>query len=400
MLLQNKITSDLKRAKDSESDHEYDYSTLIEKQVIRAVKAGARSFSEVCLASNGAFPTDVFATIQRLELSDKILVADRLVKHEQSNYEWPEPSPVDYEWRFTRKTAETLATTSMEFGHRILCIGTPTVFRNLILRGADAHLLDRNPLIADAFRRLPKERIHIADISESHRFSNLGGFDVVVMDPPWYPTYVNYWVSIASSILVSNGTIILTLFPELTRPDARLQRAMLLSNLDQFGTYEVIQQNISYETPLFERETLSAVGVPALPVWRTADLVILQIRPSRSSLFAAPAPNEFQWDRFLFGTQVVAVRKTSEESRPISVSSPYEDLSYLLRSVSTRDPVRSTIDLWTSRNRVAKVAGQRRISEFLRILESGIPCREAISHISTNSEEQTALETIVALIGW
>src|SRR5260370_40695160 len=109
---------------------ETDYFTLIEKTVVRAVQQGAQSFSEVCLASKGAFPSDVLTAIQRLDLSEEVLtpkISRRFLDtHILVEDCWPEPSPVDYEWRFTYETAEKIAKTALEYCQRILCFGDPT----------------------------------------------------------------------------------------------------------------------------------------------------------------------------------------------------------------------------------------------------------------------------------
>lgn len=377
-----------------------DYDTLIERSVVMAVQQGARSFSEICLATRGAFPADVLAALRRLGFDDELFpdISARTLNELHENW-WPEPSPVDYEWRFTFETAQSIATIALGFGQRVLCLGTPTVFRSLFLRGTDTDLVDRNPLIVRALSSVPTERIHIADIS-NYSLDSERSFDVIVMDPPWYPDHVRHWLSIASEVVSDEGTIIFTLFPELTRPGAELERAVLLSGLAKIGTYEVSPGSVSYVTPLFERETLSALGVPPLPQWRTADLVTLRVSPTRDRLEPTAPPSEFEWEHFLFGTQVVAIKRVLSDTKPITVASPYDDRAFLLRSVSSRDPVRSTIGLWTSRNRVARLTGNARIAQFLRALEHGVTCDHAIDQIAETKEESAALEMIVALIGW
>ncbi|MDX6383545.1 MAG: hypothetical protein QOK48_1118 [Blastocatellia bacterium] len=381
---------------------ELNYATSIEEAVKRAVMLGAQSFSEICLASRGAFPVDVFLALQRLDLSEEVLKQDIshciLNKHKVVEDWWPEPSPANHEWRFTHETAERIADTALDCGQRILCLGTPTVFRSLIFRGADARLVDRNPFVRNALPYVPRDRILIADICDRASISGSDRFDVVVMDPPWYPAHVNYWLGVAGELLRDRGTIIVPLFPELTRPFATSERNAILDNLAEFGTYHVALEKIWYETPLFERETLAMLGVPPLPLWRVADLVTLSLNSSTRSLDLV-APIEDDWFHFLFGTQTVAIKK-SENADPIRLSAPYEDFTFLLRSVSSREPVRAAIGLWTSRNRVARVTGNARIAHFLKKLEMGSTCRIAMAEVAKDVEEISALEMVVALIGW
>jgi len=378
------------------------YAILLDKTVLRAARLGAPSFLEITLACKGAFPSDVWSAIKRLNLIEAVITSKSarriLDTHRMLEDWWPEPSPVNYEWRFTCETAEDIAQTALEYGRRILCLGTPTVFRNLVFRGADAYLVDRNPFIATSLQSVSKDRIVIADVSDRRRISALNRFDVVVMDPPWYPAHINYWLNIARELVASTGTILLTLFPELTRPSARSERTALLERLGDFGVYEFAPRKVSYETPLFERETLSALGVPPLPVWRTGELLALSVSSS-SPAFDAAAPTEDEWGYFLFGTQVVGLRKSTSDAENITVSAPYEDFTFLLRSVSTRDPIRPIIGLWTSRNRVAKLTGSARIGQFLKTLQSGVACQIAIDQTAMDSQESAALKMLVALIG-
>jgi hypothetical protein len=228
----------------------------------------------------------------------------------------------------------------------------------------------------------------------------LGGrkFPVIVMDPPWYVSHFKFWLGKAATIAAANAAVLTPVFPELVRPQAVAETSYLRRTLEQLGCVQFVPESVSYETPFFEREALLALRIPELPSWRVADLAILRIAGLKQVI--ADPPPESAWDRFLFGSQVIGLRLDSGAGEGITVKPVYEDGSFLRRSVSARDPLRDTIGLWTSRNRVARITGTERVRLFLRALSSGEPAGRSIARIARNAAEADSLQLLLALIGW
>src|SRR5690606_27860942 len=133
---------------------------------------------QICRAMRGAFPTDVARRLSRI----RIKPGHSNEVREHSHPGWPEPHPIDFDWRFTDPTADFLAEQVGTF-QDVLCIGTPTVFARLAAAGRPACLVDRNPLLASAFNVTSPARIVAADVNEvdlSHC-----RFDAAILDPPW-----------------------------------------------------------------------------------------------------------------------------------------------------------------------------------------------------------------------
>ena len=377
---------------------QHSYYEVLSENIHNAIRRGADSFEAVCRECKGAFPAEVLATAQLFDIEHQSLFSKLAPRNEASMCEWPEPSPMDYEWRFAPESAKAIGRLAQEHGRRILCLGTPTVFCQLISAGADAYLIDRNPLIAAALPNVSSERVVIADIADISPFASVDAFDVVVMDPPWYKPHTLFWLKTAANVVAKNGVIISTIFPELVRPSAKSERAALFRHFEQLGNIDPCVGTVVYETPLFEHETLCYLGIPPMPHWRVADLTVLRVGGSFEP-FDAVAPDEEEWVRFRFGTQVVGVKNFRDSNGKITVKSPYEEGSFLLRSVSARDPVRSMVGFWTSRNRAAIITGNARINDLLTKVVEGNSKKLAIVTIGKDAEERAALETLATLIG-
>jgi len=366
------------------------------------VKDGVHSFQHVCSASKGAFPTEVLAVLQELGIvkGSGVPVPLHGIRTSISNPRWwPEPSPADYEWRFTGESANSIASLALEEGSSILCLGSPTVFQALLARGADVYLVDRNPYLSELFS-YHSQRIISLDVREIEQASSALGrtFDVVVMDPPWYTSHTLYWLSCAALLAKASGSILFPLFPEFVRPSAGVEREEIFAMLEALGT-PTSGPALLYETPIFEMETLARAGLQIAGDWRTTDLISVKLSPDRPKI-AVQAPDEPKWVHFRFGVQIVSLRMDeSENGDSITFAPPYPDGSYLLRSVSARDPIRSRIHLWTSRNRVATLRGISRIRQFLTMLQEGGRPSTAILETARNPDERHSLDRLVALIG-
>lgn len=376
------------------------YTACVEGAVKRALTGGARTLTEVCHATQGAFPGDIVAAIKRLtgrSPTGGISLYDSSPS-DDTREGWPEPSPMDYEWRFTPASAREIATHAAKLGTAVACIGTPTVFASLLVSGRQAVLVDRNPFVVKSLSAR-SDTVVQADVADLPQALDGSRFPVIVMDPPWYPDYIEFWLSRAITIAADHATLVLTLFRELVRPGAGPERDSLMTMLSQLGSVELLQGSVTYETPLFEREVLLALGLPSPATWRMADLAIVRLEQKCPRL-VVDRPEEGAWDRFLFGSQVVGLRRTADRDGLASVQPLYDDGSFLLGSISARDPRRGMIGVWTSRNRVARVTGTERMRSFLAGLSTGSPPPELLTRYARTPDEEHALRLLTALIGW
>jgi hypothetical protein len=348
---------------------EHIYKERIKQRIALAIGRGDITLESICRASEGASPLDVLSAIADLKLSlEPASIEETTRKHVRSTSSLPEPHPIDFEWRFNETTARHLAEHAHQLGGRVACLGTPTVFRHLHSHNPDPVLIDRNPFLYRYLATQSHRRIVLADLRFSISDLAVGTFDVILMDPPWYGAHVETWLVRALEIAHPGTVIILTLFPRLVRLHAAEERKRLIKALRGLGTLARLRFKAIYETPLFESATLQALGIPPLVEWRAADLVRIAVSdplPKCRSI----APEEPTWHRFLVKDQVIALRTDAPQNGVPSIYPVYEDSSFVLRSVSARESIRDTIDLWTSRNRCARVSGTEHLRHILIAVE-------------------------------
>lgn len=281
----------------------------------------------------------------------------------------PELSPVRSEWYFEPDTVKNI---SALLHGRVLCVGAPTVAELYATAGREVTLIDNCPWVG---RRIPA----VASIWREGDFHNTevpAGIDSVLLDPPWYLPEALWWLDRALRSVSPGGSVFLPLFGELTRPSAKRERDILLEHAESFGWVTIDRESVAYETPLFEREALRAAGLPIASPWRRADLVRV-VRRDEMGTVPAPdpgtAPDRDEWVDYVIGSQVVALRTRNDPDfldgaptlRPVVGVE-----NHVLDTVSARDPRVATVDLWTSRNRVARVTGAESLKALLVELQS------------------------------
>jgi hypothetical protein len=288
----------------------------------------------------------------------------------------PEPHPLDFDWRFTAETQGRL----QELLHNrssVLLLGTPSLRDQ-----ADTRVLvDRHPLATSNSSHIAIDLRRSAPSIASRRFS------AVVLDPPWYPADLEAWLAFAFGRVERRSIVAFTLWPEATRPDAAAERARTLRAVAPFGGVKLLPGFVRYMTPRFEAEAMRAEGRFPLPAWRMGDLVVVTIekRTRFESTVHFPQPPRRLWQRYVLGRQQIAVR-VADESRTVPLLGRVPGLAtWTLGSVSRRHPCRDHVQLWTSRNWVARLENA---SAFVRALDGWVSGRRSAE---LDGEAQIAL---------
>lgn len=376
------------------------YLARLDRALIAATPGSGTTLLSVLRGVRGAFPTLVMERLRRLG-RDKLLHED---PPSTSNREPPAPEPelhpLDFEWYFMPDCAGRVADLLVKRAGDILCLAAPTVAFAIGRRGREVVLLDNNPLIK---LRLPSGssslQFKICNLYDSVPLDK--SFAVVFFDSPWYIEPVTYWLWQASKMVAPGGTIAFSLFPSLLRPSAEDERSQILAQASTIGRVQVLEDALTYETPLFEQEALAQNGIRITSSWRRADLVLISAnsKPEPTPPLAAP-PDEL-WESFLIGSQVVKLRKPTRGESNVLLA-PVEGLvDYVFPTVSMRDSRRTQIDLWTSRNRVAKVGRRSLVAFALSGLEKGMTVTqiaESTELASLATTEREAFLTSLSVI--
>ena len=143
-------------------------------------------------------------------------------------------------------------------------LGTPRLyewFRSHNL-GKERLLLDLDQVVLEKLAPSAGQKNEVLhyDVAKSLPNEYHGMFDYVFFDPPWYPKDYLLWLSKAS-LLAPGGNVVFSLFPELTRPDARNERQSILEFVrNHTKDLTLISAFLEYEVPSYELAQLTAAG--------------------------------------------------------------------------------------------------------------------------------------------
>jgi len=178
------------------------------------------------------------------------------------------------------------------------------------------------------------------------------------------------------------GKLLLSVLPRLTRPSAPRDRINVVEMASQVGfdLIEVRPGALHYESPPFEVEALNAEKL-ALDDWRSGDIFCFSLRSHPLPQSDAQKPGEDEtWLAFQLGTTIIKIKdEQRQESEPFDYGPVSPSGSFRLRSVSRRSPVRSKINLWSSRNLALTVSKPVALVEALEKLRTGHPLKSTLA---------------------
>jgi hypothetical protein len=259
-----------------------------------------------------------------------------------------EEHQLDYDWRFSEETAMRLANLANSAGD-VLLMGCPSLVRLLVDRGRSGQLIERNPNYISEDKNF--DVIH-ADL----RFSapSLVGvrrFSCAFMDSPWYPQELLHWSNFGLSQIEDGGTVFFTLWPTYVRPTALDEHDRILAAMSELGQLEQLG-DISYQLPLFERSALQAAGKSNCK----REGLLFRLTKEGQQLLDVPVfqRSASEWLRFTLSGEQLAILVGSEIS-PDEPDKLFEIEPFTLVDTSRRNSNLPSINIWTSKNRVARL---------------------------------------------
>ena len=371
------------------------YLDRLDNRIKTLVETPNSSIRGIIRECQGAFPTIVYDRLEQLNLLGELSTGDTSSVNSSSHAAYPELHPLDFEWYFTDSTTNAIAKTLRNQGEPVLCLGTPTVAFCLAKQGISVVLVDRNSLIKERFDPENENLTFLTeDLNKSLEINEK--FPVAFFDSPWYSEYTYTWLYRASEHIQRHGQMHFVLFPQLVRPSAIEQRKRLIHIAQQLGVVSIEEGSVTYKTPEFELEVLQNSEIPVIQDWRRADLVNIEVN-TPNALSPPPAEDiNTTWDTFVISGQVVKVRKNISTEGTTALFPIEGSEGYVFTSVSRRDARRQSIDLWTSRNRVAAVGDRAIVVEALQYLEDGMDLLDLYSTKFTNSDDDSRKREMVA----
>lgn len=273
--------------------------------------------------------------------------------------ELPEPHPAYSQWRMTPGSADRIIEKIEVKNYKEVCfLGCPVLGMKY---SKEAIFLD----IDNSVLENVKSRKRRYDVNEEVPDDLLGKFDCVVADPPWYLEDVMLFAVRSAELTKKGGTIYISLPKLLTRPFMPEERL----NFQRWLTdNSLIISEISateYEVPPFEYMAYSDIPAFTGEIWRVGDFFKLK-KAEEFKMSLGRKENMAGWEEFRFGKKRVFLRQREIPGEP-KVSRLG---SLILNSVSKRNPLIPSIDIWSSRNAVLHIdSGYNDIKNMLATLE-------------------------------
>ena len=356
-----------RRSKPRTSASGADYLERLGTVLEQAMHSGPpATITELLRHGQGATPDIVLSWLSATYGASHI--PTNVLRSEKRNAPSPQLHPLLFEWYFDRDSIEFITEVIDALNSDVLCLGTPSVAAELcrMSQKGSVTLVDADAGVTERFRSLATlDTLHVGELDS---FPVDRPYSVVVADPPWYLADTFRWLKVARRHTRRGGTIVMPIFPELTRPTASAEREQLFAAAERIGRVELWPNSIVYETPLFEEEAFGALGIQELGDWRTADLLVIRNVEGSSDWPDMRGIHRGLdvWRRFEIGSQIVMLRELETVARTNSVFVPIAGCpKNTLTSVSERDPRRGLIGIWTSRNRVAAVGDTAQAAAML-----------------------------------
>jgi len=346
------------------------FARFVDGEVLRLLSMGATSFTNLLRRLPSVYPTELLSSIERLLARCAIpaSLAERIrCEATQAGNDRPEgrsllplPHPLDFEWRFTFDAARDLLNLATELTPSdgdVLLFGTPGLAvealslptsRRLSFLGED-NIVTRRLM---ALNHATGSPLSIAFCGDALPQATA---DAVLVDPPWYMDFIRPMLEAAAAACRLGGAVLVSLPPIGTRPSAGADLAATIRFAARLGLDLIHHQplTISYDTPFFETNALSAAGVHASSRWRRGDLIVLRKARSTSRLSPPVRGRRREWVEASIDRMRLFIRIDTDAD----AGTGFEGLIPLiggnvLPSVSRRDFRRRHAQVWTSGNRI------------------------------------------------
>lgn len=342
------------------SDERRQYEEWLHAEVAKSIQEGSSTLRAVVARCKGADPLTVRRVLNMGSVagSDSLpigMAAPLLTDDGPVEPRLPAPHPLDFEWRFSRRGAESLLDVARGLGGGDLLLLAATTVAITAGRnrweGRIVALDQFQILLAAAAVCGAQASFVVTDVARGPVLDEIA--DVVVMDPPWYPEYAASFFYAAAAACRRGGYVLACLPGEGTRPGLERERTELARTFKALGLtlQGVTSQFIRYETPHFEWNAFLAAGLTGdHRLWRLGDLWVLRrteiVRPERP---ATPGDTE-NWEEVSIGRMRVRFLTGQMRSGNTALGSIVD--GDILPTVTRRDPRRAAARVWTSGNRV------------------------------------------------
>jgi dGTPase len=399
------------------SREELKHREEVKAAILRALASGHSTADEVLVAVGSPDPSLVRELFNELmprafpsthsglapDLRLKATQARRLSA--QLPLELPVSDPMRCQWWFTLDSVVDLAEKTWEYaasGH-VAFLGVPTVgFHYAHWLETSTTILDADPDVIQSLKLPPHATKECYDVVEPVALSLRRAHAVVLLDPPWYPTLTELFISRARDLAADESFILCVLPSRLTRPGLIEERTRLVDTLLR-GNFEIValeSEYVTYRVPEFERRAYGGVDGFSGRHWRKGDLLVLRVGPSS---VLAPSENLEREEPLVFARDRRLARFFLDPRRAnVSLGHWIVPADEFANSVSARGLDLRAIAAWGTNRRAAFVRDADLVRRILELWAAG-KSREGtaadLAEAGTPEAEQcvTELDAVLAL---
>ncbi|MES1181734.1 MAG: class I SAM-dependent methyltransferase, partial [Flavobacterium sp.] len=276
------------------------------------------------------------------------------------------PHPLDFEWRNSAKTLDSLTDVLLKNNvekENVLLLGMPSLFVSSFLKKVPQNvtLIEKNKPLLSTIAKYVDESSNHKIINEdifTLNHTTVGKFNSVFMDPPWYPDHFYHFIWLASQCLEIGGVLGISIPPINTRPGVDQERIDWFSYCQKLGLCleSLDTQKLEYVMPFFEFNAFRSAGLENIqPFWRKGDFALFRKTDHKE----LPRPNttnkEILWVEREIGEVRFRIKIEKHLKYPDTVVIDHLVNGDILPSVSSRDLRRQEANLWTTGNRIFNV---------------------------------------------
>lgn len=374
------------------------YYCNLENRIDWALQQNKFTLQEIVRECKGAYPIDVLQILK----SKKYLQTEKQVftnKRPSVEYvkefitEKIDNNPVLCSWYFSIPTCKKIADLYSWENKKILFLGMPRLFEYFAENVKNAYftLIDLDYYVVNKLKENyiynKSHKIIHADINDLN-FSFEESYDYIFIDPPWYMEYYERWIAQSYKMLNQKGGIIIfPLFQELTRPNAKEQRKILLNKISECSkNYFVVTDFIEYEIPTFENSELRNYGVILEKPWKKADLIIANGIKNCKYIIPDKVIGLNKWQEVdIFSIRIFIKIDESNKCKNVTIRYLTENGAYL-RNPSRRNQELKLANMLTSRGQGYIVESAEyllfMLKEIKEQVENGTDIRRVLDSIN------------------
>jgi hypothetical protein len=374
------------------ADVQESFDGSVRRLVADALLQGA-DFPTLVYELPGVDPQLVIRALEQMREDDAIGVLAReacrqartLTPTAAPTRERPIPHPLEFYWAHDPASVNGLTSLlgQISAGETIAYLGAPNVFAAAVgdLPGRRHVLLDRSVPRTQSLRATGLSEVLLVDLLSSEIPQLQAG--TVLTDPPWYPDHIRGFLWSAAQVACVGAKVWACFPPAGTRPGVSQETKALMAWAEQGGLASLSHESakLRYLSSPFELASLRAAHIGGVPLnWRCGDLVCFEL----SQPFSQPRPprsaDEETWLPFVIDEIPVWVRDGRDRDRELG-DGLLEGLvdGDILNSVSRRHPVRGSVDVWSSLNRVWASSHPAAIQAICRALAEATDPQASVS---------------------